>query len=71
MSEHTHEAISNQIFEDYREEVRKLHGSIELLTRHGYTVIDLEGDVITKWNINDEKKKNVNYKRAPKLPQTQ
>ena len=34
------------------------------------TVIDLEGQVITKWNIEEEKKPNINYNRAPKLPQT-
>lgn len=71
MADHTHEVISNQIFEDYRKEVKKVHDAIKLLTRQGYTVIDLEGDVITKWNIGESKKKNINYNRAPKLPQTE
>jgi len=71
MSKHKHEAISNQIFEDYREGVRQIHSAIELLTSQGYVVIDLKGDVITKWNIDESKKPNVDYNRAPKLPQTQ
>tara|TARA_R100000734_G_C3293311_1_gene84816 strand:- start:272 stop:619 length:348 start_codon:yes stop_codon:yes gene_type:complete len=63
--------INNEIFDTYRMEVAEIHKALRKLVKHGYTVIDLEGQVVTKWNIDDENKPNVNYKRAPKLPQTE
>tara|TARA_R100000231_G_scaffold122776_1_gene92950 strand:+ start:798 stop:992 length:195 start_codon:yes stop_codon:yes gene_type:complete len=61
--------IHNEIFDSYRLEVKKIHAAIRLLAKQGYTVIDLEGQVITKWNVEDEEKPNITYKRAPKLQQ--
>ena len=52
-------------------EVAEIHKALRKLVKHGYTVIDLEGQVVTKWNIDDKNKPNVNYNRAPKLPQTE
>ena len=68
---HDNHPIENQIFSHFREKAKEVNGAIKLLSNQGYTVIDLEGQVITKWNVNDDKKPNINYKRAPKLPQTQ
>ena len=62
--------LDNEIFDSYRMEVAEIHKALRKLVKHGYTVIDLEGQVVTKWNIDDDNKPNVNYKRAPKLPQT-
>ena len=43
--------IHNEIFDTYRLEVKKIHNAIKLLAKQGYTIIDLEGQVITKWNV--------------------
>ena len=67
---HDHHPFENQIFSHFREQAKEINRSIYLLAKQGYTVIDLEGQVITKWNIEEEEKPNVNYNRAPKLPQT-
>jgi hypothetical protein len=40
--------------------------AIQLLVRQGYTIIDLEDNIINKWNIEDEKKHNIKYNRVPK-----
>ena len=69
MPKHEHHPFENQIFGHFREEAKKVHGAIRLLARQGFTVIDLEGHIITKHNIDEDVKPNVNYKRAPKLPQ--
>ena len=71
MPKHEHDPFENQIFGHFRKEAKKVNGAIKLLARQGYTVIDLEGQIITKWNIDDEERPNISYKRAPKLPQTQ
>ena len=64
---HIPHAFESQIFDDYRKGVKKVHESIKLLAEQGYTVIDLEGQVITKFNINKERPyPNINYKRTPK-----
>jgi len=42
--------ISNEIFEHYRiqERVKLIKNAIELLKLHGYTIVDLEGQIIKK-----------------------
>jgi hypothetical protein len=45
------------------EEVKK---AIRLLAFQGYTILDLEDNMINKWNINDNKKHNISYSRVPK-----
>ena len=67
---HDHHPVENQIFSHFREQAKEINKAIYLLVKQGYTVIDLEGQVITKWNIEEEEKPNINYNRAPKLPQT-
>jgi hypothetical protein len=59
--------IYNETFESYRAEVAELNKALRKLVKHGYTVIDLEGQVVTKWNIDDEKKPDINYKRTRKV----
>tara|TARA_Y100001938_G_C7847675_1_gene309268 strand:- start:342 stop:593 length:252 start_codon:yes stop_codon:yes gene_type:complete len=56
--------INNEIFDSYRLEVEKIHKAIRLLARQGYTVIDLEGQVITKWNVESGNYPNISYNRA-------
>lgn len=64
---HIPHAFESQIFDDYRKGVKKVHESIKLLAEQGYTVIDLEGQVITKWNVNEGKTfPNMKYNRTPK-----
>jgi hypothetical protein len=48
--------ISNEIFETYtiRERADEQVKAIKILARQGYTVIDLEGNIIDKWNIENE-----------------
>jgi len=50
-------------FKKQAEEVEK---AIRLLAFQGYIIIDLEDNMINKWNINDDKKYNISYKRVPK-----
>jgi len=69
MPRHDHHPFENQIFSHFREQAKNINVAISLLTKQGYTVIDLEGQVITKWNIDDKKKPSVDYKRAPKMQQ--
>lgn len=71
MSKHDHHPFENQIFSHFREQAKQVNGAIKLLAKQGYTVIDLEGQVITKWNIDSGEYSNISYNRAPKLPQTQ
>jgi hypothetical protein len=42
--------ISNEIFEHYRiqERVKLIKNAIDLLKLHGYTIVDLEGQIIKK-----------------------
>jgi hypothetical protein len=64
---HIPNAFESQIFHDFREKVKEVHKSIRLLAEQGYTIIDLEGQVITKFNINEDRPyPNINYKRTPK-----
>lgn len=46
-------AISNEIFETFRaqEKARKINKSIELIVNHGYTVLDLENNIIDRNTI--------------------
>jgi hypothetical protein len=69
MPKHEHHPFENQIFNHFRTEAKKINDAITLVAKHGYTVIDLEGQIITKWNIDDKNKPNTNYNRAPKLQQ--
>ena len=61
--------ISNEIFETYtiRERDCEQVRAINLLACQGYTVIDLEGNIIDKWNLNKKNKPNLEYNRIPKL----
>jgi hypothetical protein len=61
--------ISNEIFETYtiRKRVYEQVRAINLLACQGYTVIDLEGNIIDKWNLNKKNKPNLEYNRTPKL----
>ena len=43
--------------------------AIKILASQGYTIIDLEGHFINKWNLDDRQKPNINYKNTPKLQQ--
>ena len=55
--------MSSSIKEKVNEQIK----AIELLALQGYTIIDLENNVINKWNLNKDQKKNINYNRLPKL----
>lgn len=60
---------SNEIFESntIKEKVDEQIKAIRLLALQGYTILDFEGNVINKWNINKEKRNNISYNRVPKL----
>ena len=60
---------SNEIFESntIKEKVDEQIKAIRLLALQGYTILDFEGNVINKWNINEEKRNNISYHRVPKL----
>ena len=60
---------SNEIFESntIKEKVDEQIKAIRLLALQGYTILDFEGNVINKWNINEEKRNNISYNRVPKL----
>lgn len=60
---------SNEIFESntIKEKVNEQIKAIRLLALQGYTILDLEGNVINKWNFNKDKKININYNRVPKF----
>ena len=64
---HNHNAFENQIFNHFREKVKAINDSIELLIEHNYKIIDLENQIIDKDNIhNIEKRFSFDYKRTPK-----
>tara|TARA_R100001440_G_scaffold6819_2_gene13761 strand:+ start:61 stop:291 length:231 start_codon:yes stop_codon:yes gene_type:complete len=46
--------ISNEIFESYRieERVKEQLSAIKLLVAQGYTILDLEGNILNKHTIN-------------------
>jgi hypothetical protein len=69
MPKHDHHPFENQIFSHFREQAKSINVAINLLAKQGYTIIDLEGQVITKWNVNDEQRSSIDYKRAPKMQQ--
>ena len=50
-------AISNEIFESYRikERAKEQLKAINLLCKQGYTVFDLEGNMLNKNNIDSYK----------------
>lgn len=48
------------------EKVNEIERSIKTLAFHGYTIIDLENNIIDKWNINNNKTHNISYNRLPK-----
>jgi len=58
--------ISNEIFESYRieERAKEQLKALRLLAKQGYTILDLEGNIINKHNIDDEKKPKWWYKRV-------
>jgi hypothetical protein len=61
--------INNNIFETYtiQDKVKEQKKSIRLLASQGYTILDLEGNIINKWNIDKIKKPNIDYNRVPKF----
>jgi len=63
---HEPHAFENQIFDHFRKNAEKINNCIEFLVEHNYTVIDLEGKIITKDKINLDFKESSNY-RIPKL----
>tara|TARA_R100000935_G_C2793688_1_gene147166 strand:- start:584 stop:793 length:210 start_codon:yes stop_codon:yes gene_type:complete len=52
-------AFENQIFDHFRQRAKKINKAIELLVKHNYTIIDLEGEIIKKDTIKLEKKPKV------------
>ena len=69
---HIPHAFENQIFQHFRDNANKINNCIEFLTQHNYTVIDLEGDIITKDNLKKQDKFDLDFKessnyRIPKL----
>lgn len=63
------EPISNEIFETYTvsERADEQIRALKLLARQGYTIIDLEGNFINKWNLMHRQKLNITYNKTPKL----
>jgi len=65
--------ISNEIFETFRiqERAREQLKAIRLLAKQGYTIIDLESQIINKTNIDSlddrESIQSIKYNRVPKL----
>lgn len=49
-----------------QEKVTQVTKAIRLLAVQGYTILDLENNMINKWNIDDDKKHNISYNRVPK-----
>lgn len=49
-------AFENQIFDHYRQQAKKINKAIELLVEHNYTVLDLQGQIINKETIHNDKK---------------
>lgn len=55
---HEHHPFENQIFDHYRDQVKKIKSAIELLRFHGYTIIDLEGKILVK-SYEEKKSKTI------------
>jgi hypothetical protein len=51
------------------DKVQEQINAIKILASQGYTIIDLEGHFITKWNLENRQKPNITYNRVPKLQQ--
>tara|TARA_R100000995_G_scaffold2826_1_gene1753 strand:- start:1618 stop:1827 length:210 start_codon:yes stop_codon:yes gene_type:complete len=58
--------IHNEIFESYRQQVKKIDKAMRLLVTHGYKIIDLENQLIHRDNIDCESKRCFTYNRTPK-----
>jgi len=58
---HQHEAISNSIFESYRiqERVKEQKKAIKLLLSQGYTIFDLQGQMLHKSEAKIDKEGNL------------
>jgi hypothetical protein len=55
---------SNTIKEKVNEQIK----AIRLLALQGYTILDLENNIITKWDFQKkDKKKNISYTKLTKL----
>jgi len=63
--------IHNEIFDTYRiqQRVKEQLKAIKLLIAQGYTVFDLEGNIINKDNINDLREPRWNDRRLFKKKQ--
>jgi|TARA_R110001592_G_scaffold297360_1_gene567858 hypothetical protein len=62
---------SREVFSSHRikEKAEEQLNSIILLASQGYTVIDLEGNIINKSNLDMQEKPKLGYNRVPKLQQ--
>lgn len=60
-------AFENQIFDHYRQEAKKINKAIELLVEHNYTVVDLQGQIINKETIHNDKQPIVSPPRYKKI----
>ena len=64
--------ISNEIFETFRiqERAREQLRAVRLLAKQGYTIVDLEGQIINKSNIDSiyerDSINDLKYNRTPK-----
>ncbi len=58
--------LKKQIMINIHQRVNEIKKSIKILAFHGYTILDVENNVIHKWNIDDNKKHNISYNRVPK-----
>ena len=64
--------ISNEIFETFRiqERAKEQLKAVRLLAKQGYTIVDLEGQIINKTNIDSlyerESIKDLKYNKVPK-----
>jgi len=61
---------SDKIFESntIKEKVNEQIKAIRLLALQGYTILDLENNIITKWDFQKkDKKKNISYTKLTKL----
>ena len=64
--------ISNEIFETFRiqERAREQLRAVRLLAKQGYTIVDLEGQIINKTNIDSlyerDSIKDLKYNKVPK-----
>lgn len=63
---HEPNAFENQIFHHYREQAKLINDAIELLVKHNYTIIDLQGQIINKETIHNDKKPMVSSPRYTK-----